>query len=131
MLCDHCQKRKATVHINRIVDDVVQSSDLCQKCAETELPELKALVAARCHYCGGHPCAAFIDFLAPMTGVQQMNYMCIPCSMEHSRYIQQRLPQIDSGLSQQKQLAALRRLNVAADKHMRQWVSQRGSRGCG
>ena len=56
-----------------------------------------------------------------------MKYMCMPCSMEHNRYIQQQLQQEDSGLSQQEQLAALRTLNIAADKHMKQWVSERDS----
>jgi hypothetical protein len=47
--------------------------------------------------------------------------------MEHNRYIQQQLQQEDSGLSEQEQLAALRTLNIAADKHMKQWVSERDS----
>jgi hypothetical protein len=47
--------------------------------------------------------------------------------MEHNRYIQEQLQRDASGLSQQEQLAALRTLDIAADEHMKQWVSERDS----
>jgi len=56
-----------------------------------------------------------------------MKFMCMPCSMEHNRYIQEQLQRDASGLSQQEQLAALRTLDIAADEHMKQWVSERDS----
>jgi hypothetical protein len=48
--------------------------------------------------------------------------------MEHNQYLQEHLRQDASGLSQQDQLAMLRKLNEAAHQHMKQWISQRGSR---
>ena len=131
MLCQNCHEREATCHVVAIADGVSRSRDLCNECFEAESPEAKERAsearAAHCQYCGGQPCAGGTDFLVLMTGVQQMKYMCMPCLMEHNRYIQQQLQQEDSGLSQQEQLAALRTLNIAADKHMKQWVSERDS----
>lgn len=34
MLCEHCQKREATVHLTEINDGKVQEVNLCEKCAE-------------------------------------------------------------------------------------------------
>jgi hypothetical protein len=61
-------------------------------------------------------------------GVQKLKFMCMPCSMEHNRYVVQQMQQDASGLSQQEQLALLRNLDEDADEHMKQWVSERGSR---
>jgi hypothetical protein len=62
-----------------------------------------------------------------VTGIQKLKFMCLPCSMEHNRYVQQQLQQDTSGLSQQEQLVLLRKLDQEADEHMRKWVSERGS----
>ena len=52
MLCDKCQRREATVHLQSFVDDVVELHDLCMECFEAEaLPvQLKAIreLQARC-----------------------------------------------------------------------------------
>jgi flagellar motility protein MotE (MotC chaperone) len=48
--------------------------------------------------------------------------------MEHNRYIRQQMQQDASELSQQEQLALLRKLDKEADEHMKQWVSERNSR---
>jgi len=107
------------------------SRDLCVECHEASSPEAREFAAAqrdaRCEYCGGQPCAGGTDFLALVTGVQKLKFMCMPCSMEHNRYIQQQLQRDESGLSQQDQLALLRKLDEEADKHMKQWVSERDS----
>jgi hypothetical protein len=67
--------------------------------------------------------------LALVTGVQKLKFTCMPCSMEHSRYVQQQLQQQlqqeISILSQHEQLILLRKLDEEADNHMRQWVSRR------
>ena len=34
MICEHCQKREATVHLTEITDGKVQEINLCEKCAE-------------------------------------------------------------------------------------------------
>jgi hypothetical protein len=47
--------------------------------------------------------------------------------MEHNRYIQEHLQEDASGLSQEDQLALLRKLDGEADEHMRRWVSERDS----
>jgi hypothetical protein len=129
--CEVCHERRATHYI--CYGGTGKSSHLCDACFETSAPpEVRqsnaALREAHCQYCGGQPCAGGTDFLALVTGVQQMKYMCMPCSLEHNRYIQQELGRASANLSQQEQLAALRTLNIAADKHMKQWVSERNSR---
>jgi len=131
MLCEKCQEHEATCHITTIEGGISKSRDLCSECYEAGSPEAREFAAAqrkaRCEYCGGQPCAGGTDFLALVTGVQKMKFMCMPCSMEHNRYIQQQLQQDASGLSQQEQLAAPHILRDEADKHMKQWVSERGS----
>jgi protein-arginine kinase activator protein McsA len=131
MLCENCHQREATCHVNAIVSDVMTSKDLCVECHEASSPEAREFSAAQrnayCEYCGGHPCAGGTDILALATGVQKLKFMCMPCSMEHNRYIQQQIRRDASGLSQQEQLALLRKLDEDADKHMKQWVSERSS----
>lgn len=132
MLCDSCHKRPATYHVVTIVDDAQQTRDLCSECHEASSPEARELADgqrdARCEYCGGQPCAGGTDFLALVTGVQKLKFMCMPCSMEHSRYVQQQLQQDAPGLTQEEQLALLRKLDKDADTHMKQWFSERDSR---
>jgi hypothetical protein len=110
----------------------MKSRDLCVECHEASSPEAKAYAAAQrgahCQYCGGQPCAGGTDFLALVTGVQKLKFMCMPCSMEHNRYVGDQLQRDASGLSQEEQLALLRELDQDADEHMKQWVSERGSR---
>ena len=128
MLCEKCQEREATCHITTIDGGISKSRDLCSECCEAGSPEAREFAAAqreaRCEYCGGQTCAGGTDFLALVTGVQKMKFMCMPCSMEHNRYIRQRIPDA-SELSQQEQFAALRTLSDEADKHMKRWVSER------
>ncbi len=132
MLCESCHENEATCHVCTIVDGKSQSRDLCIECHEASSPEAKefseAQRNARCQYCAGQPCAGGTDFLAMVTGVQKLKFMCMPCSMEHNRYIQQQLQGDASGLSQQEQLALLRKFDREADEHMKRWVSERGSR---
>jgi len=132
MLCEICHKNEATCHVCTIVNGVSESSDLCIECHEASSPEARLFSVAqrnaRCQYCGGQPCAAGTDFLAMVAGVQKLKFMCMPCSMEHNRYVQQQLQRDASGLSQQEQLALLRKLDREADVHMKQWLSERGSR---
>jgi hypothetical protein len=130
MLCDSCHQRPATCHIVTILDGVQQTRDLCSECHEANSPETRAFAAAmrnaRCEYCGGETFADGTDFLEMVTGVQKLRFMCMPCSIEHNRYVQEQLQEGVSGLSQQDQLALLRRLAAEADKHMKEWVSERG-----
>ena len=131
MLCDSCHQRPATCHFVTIVDGAQQSLDLCSDCHEASSPEAREFAAAqrvaRCEYCGGQPCAGGTDFLALVTGIQKLKFMCMPCLTEHTRYVQQRLRPHASELSQQEQLALLRRVDEEADTHMKQWGSARGS----
>jgi len=128
MLCESCHKNEATCHVCTIADGVSQSRDLCTECHESSSPEAKefseAQRNARCQYCGGQPCAGGTDFLAMVTGVQKLKFMCMPCSMEHNRYVQAQLQHDASGLSQQEQLGLLRKLDREADEHMKRWVSE-------
>ncbi|HEV2248211.1 MAG TPA: hypothetical protein VGW37_16305 [Terriglobia bacterium] len=132
MLCESCHRNEATCHVCTIVDGVSQWRDLCIECHEASSPEAKAFSEAqrnaRCQYCGGQPCAGGTDFLAMVTGVQKLKFMCMPCSMEHNRYVQLQLQRDAPELSQQEQLALLRKLDKEADEHMKRWASERGSR---
>ena len=129
MLCEKCHKNEATVHICSIIDGDMQTSDLCSECSaassmgEAEFAE--ALRDARCQYCGGQPCAGGSDLLALVAGVPKQQFMCMPCSVEHKRYVQQQLQRGASGLSPEKQLALLLKVNRDADEHMKRWVSER------
>jgi len=131
MLCDNCHQREATCHVCAVEGDVMTSRDLCVECHEASSPEAREFSAAqrdaRCEYCGGQPCAGGTDFLGLVTGVQKLEFMCMPCSMEHNRYVQQQLQPNPAGLSLQEQMALLRKLDREADEHMKRWVSERGS----
>lgn len=110
-----------------------KSSHLCNECYLASLPPEERgteiqLCEAQCQYCGGQPCAGGTDIFALMVGIEKMKYMCMPCSMEHNRYLQQQSQQLVSGLSHRESLAALKQLDVAADEHMKQWVLKRGLR---
>jgi hypothetical protein len=47
--------------------------------------------------------------------------------MEHGRYFMQRLLQVDAGLSQEEQKAALTAIEKEVKQHMKQWVIERDS----
>ena len=130
MLCEKCQKHEATCHVTTVEDGISISRDLCAECYEAGSPEAKAFATAqreaRCEYCGGQPCASGTDIFALLTGEQKKKWKCMPCSVEHNRYLLQLLQRDTSGLSRQEQLALLRTLNEEADRHMKQWVSGRG-----
>ena len=132
MLCEKCHKNEASCHVCTVIGEVSQSRDLCSECYETSPPKARKVSAAqrdaRCEYCGGQPCAGGTDFLAIATGIQRLKFMCMPCLSEYNRYVQQQLQQDASSLSQQEQLDLLRQLDRRTDEHMRQWVSERGSR---
>lgn len=129
MLCEICQKNEATGHVCTIVDSVAQSRNLCIVCHEANSPEAQAFSTAqcnaRCAYCDGQPCAGGTDIFAMMMGIQKLKFMCMPCSMEHNRYVQHQLQQDTSELSQHEQLALLRKFDRAADEHMKQWVQRK------
>ncbi len=131
MLCESCKKNEATCHVCIIVDGVSQSRDLCIECHEASSPEAREFSAAQrdahCEYCGSQPFTGGTDIFAMITGVQKLKFRCMPCSMEHNRFIQQQLAQDTSELSQEEQMTLLRKLYEEADMHMKQWVLQRGS----
>ena len=133
MLCERCHEREATCHSTTVIEGVTRSTDLCSECFESSAPPetrdfLAAAKTARCRYCGGHPCAGGTDFFEMLTGGQQMSFMCMPCSQEFLRYTQQELERAPQGLSQQEQMAVLGTLRDEAERHMKQWVSERESR---
>ena len=127
-LCEVCHERRATNHV--CYAGTGKSSDLCDECFQASAPpELRESAAgvreAHCQYCGGQPCAGGTDFLALTAGVQQMKYMCMPCTQEYLCYAQQEMQGLSAESPQEEQLAAIRRLQDSADAHMRKWVSER------
>jgi predicted CXXCH cytochrome family protein len=131
MLCENCHQREASVFVKAIEGGVIKSRDLCSECHDASSPEARdfstAQREARCEYCGDQPCAGGTDIFAMMTGVQKLKFMCMLCSIEQNRFIQQHLQRAASGLSQHEQLDLLRKLDKEADAHMKQWVSKRSS----
>jgi hypothetical protein len=131
ILCEVCHERPATHHVCNA--NTGKSSDLCAECFETSAPPevLQSSIEVRdahCQYCGGQPCAGGTDFIALTVGIQQTKFMCFPCTQEYYRYIQQEMSRDHEGLSQQQQLEEIRKVRDRADAHMKQWVSERGSR---
>jgi hypothetical protein len=108
----------------------MQKRDLCSECFEARSPDAREFASAqrdaRCEYCGDQPCAGGTDLLDVATGVQKLRFICMPCSMERIRFIQEHLQHDASELSQQEQLAGLWKLDEEAEDHMRRWVSERG-----
>jgi hypothetical protein len=129
MLCENCHQHEATCHITTIDGDIMECRHLCTECHQAGSPEA-AQRNAHCEYCGGQPCVSGADFHAMLTGGRKLKVMCIPCSLEHIKYAQQHLPQLQTAmeLSQQERLTLVERLDQEADRHMQQWVSDRNSR---
>lgn len=130
-ICEVCRERPATHHV--CDGGTGRSRALCNQCFQLAAPpdviELVAAVHdARCQYCGGQPCASGTDMFALITGAQKQKYMCMPCSAEYHGFLHEQLSLEAAGLSQQEQLAVLRKLIEEADAHMRQWVSEKDSR---
>lgn len=130
ILCEVCHERGATHHI--CYAGTGKSSNLCEECFQASAPPdvlhcAAAVRDAHCRYCGGQPCAGGTDMFALITGVQKSKYMCMPCSMEYHRFLQQQLSPDASNLAQQAQLDVIRKLLDEADAHMKQWVLERGS----
>lgn len=108
---------------------LITSRDLCIQCHEANSPETRefsaAIPDAHCQYCAGQLCGSGTDFLALVTGIQKLKFMCMPCSMEHNRFLRQQLKPDASALSQKAQLTLLRKLDEQVDEHMKQWVLKR------
>ena len=103
----------------------MEKGNLCAEGFEASIKEFaSAQRDAHCEYCGGQPCAGGTDLLAISMGVQKLKFMCMPCSMEHNRYLQEHLRQDATGLSQQEQLSFLRKLQEDADRHMTRWFQR-------
>ena len=134
MLCEKCHEREATCHSTTVTEGVTSEIVLCEECfASTAEPAARELFAAaktaRCRYCGGLPCCGGMDSFEMSTGgQQQMSFMCLRCSDEFGRYWQQQLPHVPKDLPPQEQMVAVRALFDEAERYMRQWVSERGSR---
>ena len=131
MLCEKCQEREATCHRYKICGDSTTVTNLCSECDEAGSPEARAIAEAgrkaRCEYCGGQPCFGGPDMFAMMTGVEKLKFMCMPCSSEFQRYIQQQLQPDASDLSTPDELSLFRKIYEEADRHMKQWGSERDS----
>jgi hypothetical protein len=112
---------------------VTSSTDLCEECfASTGEPAARELFAAaktaRCRYCGGVACGGGMDsFEVSSAGQQQMSFMCLRCMDEFGRYLRQQLEKVSQDLPQHEQVAAMRALLDETERHMKQWVSERGT----
>ena len=130
-VCEVCGERRATHFV--CYGGTGKNSHLCDECFESSAPpeireSASAVRDARCQYCGDQPCTGGTDMFALITGVQKSKYMCMPCSVEYHRFLQQQLSPDDSGFSQQEQIAVIQKMLDEADAHMKHWVSKRDSR---
>ena len=133
MLCEACHERVASHHVIDINGNVVRKRDLCPECFLASSPDAQpeskrfatVLRDARCVYCGGRPYMAGTVLLAIVRGDQNLKFVCIPCSIEHNRYLQEQSEEGASALSEEEHSGLLRKLKEEADRHMKEWVSQR------
>jgi len=131
-LCDACHKRPATYHLHEIADGRTKSTDLCNGCFEAREPrELKesrkAAEAAHCEYCGTGPCVDWhllTNILAFIAEPERRRFLCARCSTEYNRFIEQKMEEIPSGLSETEQSARFDTLRTAAHEHMLSWVAR-------
>jgi hypothetical protein len=134
MLCEKCREREATCHSTTFIEGVASSTEQCEECfVSSAEPAARELFAAaktsRCRYCGGQACCGGMDSSEMSTGgQQQMSFMCARCADEMFRYMQQQLEHVPQDRPQEEQMVAIRALHDEAERHMRQWVSERSSR---
>jgi len=127
MLCSSCQKREASSHFISI-GGVKKAANLCEACFELATRALGATDRnARCDYCGGQHCSGGTDFLALIAGIKKTQHLCVPCSTEYNRFIQEHMLNEDPNLSPQEQIADLRKLKDTVDVHMKEWASKKSS----
>jgi hypothetical protein len=84
-------------------------------------PQAKHFLDSPCAYCGREACIGGDDLL----DVGKLKFMCMPCSIEHDRYVAKHSPPNHSSLSKEEQLASLRRFDEQLVEHMKQWLSKR------
>ena len=134
MLCEKCHEREATCHSTTVTEGVTSDIVLCEKCfASSAEPGARELFAAaktaRCSYCGGVACGGGMDSPGISTGGhQQMIFLCLRCMDEFGRFMQQHTERLPRDLPTEEQMVAIRALLDEAERHMRQWVSERDSR---
>ena len=61
-------------------------------------------------------------------GQPQMSFMCLRCMNEFGSFTQQLMERVTQDLPREEQVVAIRALLDEAERHMRQWVSERDSR---
>jgi hypothetical protein len=88
-------------------------------------PRAKRLFDAPCAYCGREAGTGADDLL----NFGKLKFMCIPCSIEHDRYVAEHLPLGQPSRSAEEQLVplpSLRKFNdqLQLDEHMEQWLSK-------
>jgi len=126
--CSCCGKRPATHFI--CYGGTGKSAALCDECVISEDSFAAALMAeaknAKCVYCGGSPCSGGFDTLAQLTGATTRHrWLCMSCSPEYYAFMQAAFGGISDGLTSSAQLEELRKLGVATDEHMRDFVRRR------
>src|ERR1041385_4081240 len=93
-LCEVCRERPG---INFVCyGSTGKSIHFCDECFKASATAeggqwVAAVREAHCEYCGGQPCTGGTDMFELVTGLQKSKYMCLPCSMEYHRYLEQQL----------------------------------------
>ena len=137
MLCEMCQQREATVHQTEIAGDVQKSRDLCEQCFQAAEPrqasDLGAALKAGCRYCGGEPYAG----VPGSTSAPGISFMCKPCSEEHYRFLDHKIPgfvecartaTVTDDLIAKMRACDFSAVRTEVEDHMKKWGAQQGQR---
>lgn len=128
-LCEKCGTRPATNFL--CLGGTGVSSSLCDECLEAGDPASASFAAeikaARCRYCGGHPCSGGTDIFPLATGgAQEHRWMCMSCAMEYYSHVQTAFAGIaGTHLTAVKQVERLREMQQDAEQHMKEFVRTR------
>ena len=129
MLCGQCNQREGTTHVCSIVNDVKNVQNLCNECFVSSGTPASALTAsmcdARCVFCGAAANIGGTDPLASSISEERIKYFCFGCLVEYNRYTCSCVEQLSNDLSEEQQLEVLCRLRQDAEKHMKDWLSQK------
>jgi len=131
LLCEVCHQQPASLFACIIKEGSKSSRRLCQTCFETtagpeEIRRHEQAAAARCRFCGKHPCSPSSNFNF-LTGIMETKSTCLPCEQLHANHLLAVLEKIPENLSTEEQVKAAHHAQSAADEHVRNWLRRYGS----
>jgi len=80
MLCDHCSKKKATVHLTEIIDEQISEMHLCEDCAREKSVKMEQQFGL------ADLLAGLSDFGKHIKGAESVNIKCSSCGMTYDEF---------------------------------------------